>query len=74
MALEQWLYEHVDQGINTEPWISRIVAESESLAFAGLLLDVGKRAPELFLTVLAPLFFTWELWNWEFQLSTLRQI
>ena len=49
MALEQWLYEQIDKGIAVEPWIARIVAESESLAFAGLLLDVGKRAPELFL-------------------------
>jgi hypothetical protein len=38
-----------------------------------LLLDVGKRAPELFFDALAPLFFTWEIWNWEFQLSNLRQ-
>jgi hypothetical protein len=38
-----------------------------------VLLDVGKRAPELFFTVLAPLFFTWEIWNWDFQLATLRQ-
>jgi hypothetical protein len=73
MALEQWLYEQIDNGIAVEPWIARIVAESESLAFAGLLLDVGKRAPELFFTVLAPLFFTWEFWNWDFQLATLRQ-
>ena len=73
MALEQWLYEQIDQGVNIEPWISRVVAESESLAFAGLLLDVGKRAPELFFDALAPLFFTWEIWNWEFQLSNLRQ-
>ena len=73
MALEQWLYEQIDKGITVEPWIARIVAESESLAFAGLLLDVGKRAPELFFTVLAPLFFTWEIWNWDFQLATLRQ-
>jgi hypothetical protein len=73
MALEQWLYEQIEQSISVETWIGRIVAESESLAFAGLLLDVGKRAPELFFTVLAPLFFTWEIWNWEFQLSTLRQ-
>jgi hypothetical protein len=38
-----------------------------------VLLDVGKRAPELFSTVLAPLFFTWEIWNWDFQLAILRQ-
>jgi len=73
MALEQWLYEQIDKGIAIDPWIARIFAESESLAFAGLLLDVGKRAPELFFTVLAPLFFTWEIWNWDFQVATLRQ-
>ena len=73
MALEQWLYEQIDQGIPIEPWIARILAESESVAFAGVLLDVGKRAPELFFTVLAPLFFTWVIWDWDFQLSTLRQ-
>lgn len=73
MALEQWLYEQIDKGIAVEPWVARIVAESESLAFASLLLDVGKRSPELFFTVLAPLFFTWEIWNWDFQLATIRQ-
>lgn len=73
MALEQWLYEQIDKGIAVEPWVAQIVAESESLAFAGLLIDVGKRSPELFFTVLAPLFFTWEIWNWDFQLATLRQ-
>ena len=73
MALEQWFYEQIDQGANIEPWIGRILAESESLAFAGLLLDVGKRAPSLFSTVLSPLFFTWEIWNWDFQLAILRQ-
>jgi hypothetical protein len=31
MALEQWLYEQIDQGITIEPWIARILAESESL-------------------------------------------
>jgi hypothetical protein len=73
MALEQWLYEQIDKGISIEPWITRIITESESLAFAGVLFDVGKRAPDLFCTVLAPLFFTWEIWNWDFQLATLRQ-
>lgn len=73
MALEQWLYEQLDQRIPIEPWITRILAESESVAFAGVLLDVGKRAPELFSTVLTPLFFTWVIWDWDFQLATLRQ-
>jgi hypothetical protein len=73
MALEQWLYVQIDKGISIESWIARIMAESESLAFAGLLLDVGKRAPELFFDALAPLFFTWEIWNWDFQLAMMRQ-
>ena len=73
MALEQWLYEQLDQGSNVEPWVGRIVAESESLAFAGLLFDVGKRAPELFQSVLTPLFSSWELWDLDFQLTMLRQ-
>jgi hypothetical protein len=73
MALEQWLYEQIDQGISIEPWIARILTESKSIAFAGVLLDIGKRAPELFSTALAPLFFTWVIWDWDFQLATLRQ-
>jgi hypothetical protein len=73
MALEQWLYEQLDQGANVEPWLARIMAESESLAFAGVLMDVGKRAPHLFAGVLRPLFFAWQIWYWDFQLATLRQ-
>jgi hypothetical protein len=73
MALEQWLYEQIEKGADIRTWISRILTESESLAFAGLLLDVGKRAPELFSNALSPLFFTWEIWNWDFQLTILRQ-
>ena len=73
MALEQWLYQQIDQDANIEPWIARILAESESLAFAGLLMDVGKRAPALFSTVLSPLFFTWKIWEWDFDLAILRQ-
>jgi hypothetical protein len=41
MALEQWLYGEIDRGAPVNSWIKRIVAESESLAFAGLLMDVG---------------------------------
>ena len=73
MALEQWLYEKIDRGDAIDQWIKRIVAESESLAFAGILMEVGKRVPELFATVLAPLFFTWEIWNWDFELAIMHQ-
>ena len=45
MAVERWLYEKIDRGEDIDPWIDRILRESESLAFAGLLFDVGKYRP-----------------------------
>jgi hypothetical protein len=72
MALEFWLCQQIAQGINVEPFINRIITEGESLAFAGLLMDIGKRAPALFASSLKPLFYTWQIWSWDFQISTLR--
>ena len=72
MALERWLYEQIDQGQDIEPWISRILRESESLAFAGLLFDVGKRDPKLFAGPLKPLLRNWLLVDWDRQVSTMR--
>lgn len=72
MALERWLYELIDKGISIEPWAERIMRESKSLAFAGLLIDVGKRLPELFSEVLKPLLYAWELWDLDLQLVMQR--
>jgi hypothetical protein len=73
MALERWLYEQIERGENIDQWIARILAESESLAFAGLLFDVGKRHPPLFAGVLKPLLRNWVLIDWDRQATTLRQ-
>jgi hypothetical protein len=73
MALERWLYEQIDRGENIEPWIGRILRESESLAFAGLLFDVGKHRPALFASALKPLLSNWILVDWDRQVSTLQQ-
>lgn len=73
MALEQWLYEHMDRGENVDRWLARILRESESLAFAGLLFDVAKRLPSLFAGVLKPLLRNWILLDWDRQVATLRQ-
>ena len=43
MALERWFYTQIERGENIDHWIERILVESASLAFAGLLFDVGKR-------------------------------
>jgi hypothetical protein len=73
MALERWLYEQIERGENIDHCIARILAESESLAFAGLLFDVGKRHPPLFADVLKPLLRNWVLIDWDRQATTLRQ-
>jgi hypothetical protein len=72
MALERWFYEQMDAGRDVEAAARRIVAESESVAFAGVLFDVGKKMPSLFAGALRPLFSSWVLWCWDFQVSNLR--
>jgi hypothetical protein len=72
MALERWFYEQMDAGQDVEASAQRIVAEGESVAFAGVLFDVGKRIPSLFAGALRPLFSSWVLWYWDFQVSNLR--
>jgi hypothetical protein len=73
MALERWLYEQIDRGESIAPWINHILRQSESLAFAGLLFDVGKYRPDLFASALKPLLSNWILIDWDRQVSTMRQ-
>jgi hypothetical protein len=74
MALERWLYEQIDRDENIDQWIERILAESKSLAFAGLLFDVGKKRPALFSGVLKPLLQSWVLVNWDWEVTNLRNM
>ena len=73
MALEHWLYEQIARGENVDRSITRVLRESELLAFVGLLFDVGKRSPALFAGVLKPLLRNWVLLDWDRQVTTLRQ-
>lgn len=73
MAVERWLYEKIDRDEDIDPWINRILEESESLAFAGLLFDVGKYRPALFAGVLRPLLQNWLFLDWDRQIATLRR-
>jgi hypothetical protein len=73
MALEKWLYEQIEQNNDVTPWVRRILAESDSLAFAGLLVDVGKRQPTLFAHTLRPILSSWIICDWDLQLASLRQ-
>jgi hypothetical protein len=72
MALERWFYERIDAGQEVETFARRIIEESESVAFAGVLFDVGKKLPPLWAGPLRPLFTAWVLWSWDFQVTMLR--
>jgi len=72
MALERWFYELIDQNVPIDAWVDRIMRDSESLAFASLLFEVGKRLPSLFHGVLKPLLRVWELWDLDSRLVTQR--
>lgn len=65
MALEKWLYEQLEEEKQLSPWITRILNRSESVAFAGLLCDVGKKVSELFRSELRPLLGSWEFYHWD---------
>ena len=73
MAVERWLYEKIERGEDFDPWINRILRESELLAFAGLLFDVGKYRPALFASVLRPLLQNWLFLDWDLQIATFRR-
>lgn len=65
MALEKWLYEQIDDGSDIDLRLQQLMDRSESVAFAGLLINIGKREPRLFLNSLRPLlgvstFYLWE--------------
>ena len=72
MALEKWLYEQLDAEKSVDQFLNKIVAESESVAFAGLLIDVGKRNTELFSTCLRSLLSTSAFYLWEPHILTER--
>ena len=65
MALEKWLYEEADSGKDIGRWCNEIIERSQSVAFAGLLANVGKKYPHLFAAELRPILGTWAFHVWE---------
>ena len=65
MALEQWLYERLDAEDDVTDTLDRLVAESESVALAGVLVHVGKKQPALFTGSLRPLLGASEFYEWD---------
>ncbi|MDK4715889.1 hypothetical protein [Rhizobium sp. CNPSo 4039] len=54
-ALERWLTLQFDKGTDIAPYLERLMKESNSLAFVGLLVNIGKYRSILFSDVLMPL-------------------
>jgi hypothetical protein len=63
MTLEKYTYELIEAGVDVSPMLERILREGRSLAFVGLLLDIGKHSQHLFGGVLRPLLEAWELYE-----------
>jgi len=68
MACEKWLYDLIENNQDVNPWISRILEGSQSIAFAGLLVEVGKRKHDLFAGQLMPLLGVWQSYVWDHQI------
>jgi hypothetical protein len=64
-ALEKWLCGLVDQGADVSGYIEMLMRNADSVAILGVLINVGKRLPKMFTTVLKPLltlapFYAWD--------------
>jgi|GEM_PF-1239806 len=57
MALEKWLGERLDSGESVAEVVQLLFEKGRSLAFAGVLISIAKRWPNLFLVELRPLLF-----------------
>ncbi|MCX5846497.1 MAG: ATP-binding protein [Deltaproteobacteria bacterium] len=65
MAVEKWLYDKIEKGEEADEWIGQILEGSRSVAFAGLLLTVGKKSPALLEGILLPLLGAWQFYQWD---------
>lgn len=55
MAVEKWFYNLIDKKEAVEKWITLILEQAKSLAWIGVLSEIGRYSPHLFATVLQPL-------------------
>jgi len=65
MALEWWFYDHLEKEDDISRAIVVILKETQSLAFAGLLIGIGKKYPVFFNGLLKPLLAVPEFYYWE---------
>lgn len=65
MALEKWLMEELEAKRDVQDVILRLFGEGRSIAFAGLLICVGKAYPSFLLAHLQPLLAQWHVYLWD---------
>lgn len=65
MALEKWLYDKVEAGEDVSDWVDLILNNSRSVAFIGVLVALGKKAPQLLTGCLEPILSVWQIYKWD---------
>jgi hypothetical protein len=66
-ALERWLCDLIDAGMDVAPQIDALVRTTNSVAVLGVLVNVGKYCDELFKGPLRPLLCVQDLYGWDSQ-------
>lgn len=63
LSLEKWFYLQLEAKQSIDGYLTTIITESRSIALAGVLVEVGKKHPDLFLGPLRPIVealeFSW---------------
>jgi hypothetical protein len=66
-ALERWLCDLIDTGIDVAPQVDALLRTTNSVAVLGVLVNVGKYRDTLFRGPLRPLLGLRHLYDWDFQ-------
>ncbi len=67
MAFEQWLYMMIDQKEDVSDYLKKALVQTKSTAIVGVALEVSKKTPELFTSVLKPFLASEYLYDWDTQ-------
>lgn len=65
MALEEYLYRRIESGADIDGLVAAVMGRAQSVPFLGMLLDIGRRSPQLFNGALMPLLGIPELFFWD---------
>ena len=64
-ALESWLCDRIDEGGDVTMQLQTILRQTGSVAVLGVLINVGKHAPQLFKGPLLPLLGQQDIYEWD---------